>query len=260
MPTSYNRYIEPFLGGGAVFFSLRPNGSLLGDKNPDVVAAYEALKTDWRFVRRSLQYHHRMHSTKYYYQMRDSAPTDLLHQASRMIYLNRTCFNGIYRVNTNGQFNVPIGTKTEVIQETDDFQGVACALENAEIRLADFELLIDEAREGDLVFADPPYTVRHNLNGFIKYNEILFSWNDQERLARSLVRAKDRGVQIVSTNANHFSIRDLYERHGFTLLTVSRFSSISATVSNRKEFEELVILSNTNTSDNARASAESARK
>ncbi|HMH21156.1 MAG TPA: Dam family site-specific DNA-(adenine-N6)-methyltransferase [Puia sp.] len=256
LPTDYNRYIEPFLGGGAVFFHLKPNDSLIGDINPDIVAAYEALKTDWRFIKRSLQHHQRMHSTEYYYKMRECAPVDSLHQASRMIYLNRTCFNGIYRVNANGEFNVPIGSKSEVILESDDFEEVAQTLENSDIRLADFETLIDEAQENDLVFADPPYTVRHNLNGFIKYNENLFSWADQERLAQALIRAKDRGAKVVSTNANHNSIRDLYEANGFRLKTVTRFSSISAAAHSRKLFEELVILSNPNSLNDANADSE----
>lgn len=246
LPTSYRRYIEPFLGGGAVFFHLQPDHSLLGDTNPDLIAAYQALKEDWRFVKRSLQYHQREHCTKHYYKVRDQIPDNALNQATRMIYLNRTCFNGIYRVNLNGEFNVPIGTKDQVIQESDDFEGVSRTLSNSVIRNSDFETLINEATENDFIFADPPYTVRHNLNGFIKYNEKLFSWSDQERLAGALQRARERGAQIVSTNANHHSVRQLYEDLGFKLLTVSRFSSISAAAENRKLFEELVILSNTN--------------
>lgn len=244
IPTKYNRYIEPFLGGGAVFFSLMPEEALLGDINPDVVAVYEGLKTNWKFIQRSLQYHQRMHSDEYYYKVRDKKPKKLLQQASRMLYLNRTCFNGIYRVNLNGEFNVPRGSKNDVILESDDFEAVAKSLKNTIIRLSDFETLIDEATDGDLVFVDPPYTVRHNLNGFVKYNEKLFSWSDQERLASALKRAVGRGAQIVSTNANHHSIRDLYENSGFYLSTVSRFSSISASALNRKQFEELIILSN----------------
>lgn len=246
LPGSYNRYIEPFLGGGAVFFHLQPPHAILGDINADLITAYEALKTNWRFVKRSLEYHHRMHGTKHYYHVRDKNPTHLLQQASRMIYLNRTCFNGIYRVNTNGQFNVPIGTKTEVIRDTDDFEALSELLANADIRHVDFEVLIDEAGENDLIFADPPYTVRHNLNGFIKYNETLFSWEDQERLARALILAKNRGAKVVSTNANHHSVRQLYMGQGFAFKTVSRFSPISATPENRKQFEELVILSHPN--------------
>lgn len=246
LPGNYNRYIEPFLGGGAVFFYLQPNQAILGDINADLISAYQALKTNWRFVKRSLEYHHRMHCKKHYYHIRGKNPTLSLQQASRMIYLNRTCFNGIYRVNTNGQFNVPIGTKTDVIMDSDNFEILSQLLANTEILHADFETLINEAQENDLIFADPPYTVRHNMNGFIKYNENLFSWEDQERLARALAAAKNRGAKIVSTNANHYSVRQLYPQQGFTLKTVSRFSPISASPDNRKQFEELVILSNPN--------------
>ena len=243
LPTEFNRYIEPFLGGGAVFFHLRPQSSLIGDINPDILSVYLGLKNNWVFVKRSLHYHQRMHSDEYFYKVRKSLPTDILRQASRMIYLNRTCFNGIYRVNGSGEFNVPRGTKDAVILETDDFKGVSESLKNAEIHFCDFEKLVDKAERNDFVFADPPYTVRHNLNGFIKYNETLFSWQDQERLAKALIRAKDRGAKVVCTNANHSSIKQLYNRKGFRFEIVTRYSSISASSENRKQFEELVILS-----------------
>lgn len=160
-----------------------------------------------------------------------------------MIYLNRTCFNGIYRVNANGDFNVPKGSKDSVLLDTDDFEAVSMALQHASIYLCDFETLIDNAQEGDFVFADPPYTVRHNRNGFVKYNEVLFSWEDQIRLSRALLRAKKRGATIIATNANHASVRELYETRHFVLETVSRFSSISASPESRRQFEELVIIS-----------------
>jgi DNA adenine methylase len=231
------------LGGGAVFFYLKPKAALLGDINPDILSVYLGLKNNWKYVNRSLHYHQRMHSDRYYYHVRGAQPKDVLRQASRMIYLNRTCFNGVYRVNAQGIFNVPRGTKDSVILETDDFEAVSQVLKGADIYLSDFEVLIDKAGEGDLIFADPPYTVRHNLNGFIKYNEVLFSWADQERLAAALTRAKSRKVKIVATNANHKSIRDLYAAKGFRLETVSRFSSISASPENRRQFEEIVIIS-----------------
>jgi DNA adenine methylase len=162
-----------------------------------------------------------------------------------MIYLNRTCFNGIYRVNLDGKFNVPRGTKNVVLDESDNFEQISKLLSGAEIMLTDFEAMIDDAMAGDFVFADPPYTVRHNFNGFVKYNEKLFSWQDQERLSKALIRARDRGVQIIATNANHASVRELYTDQGFRLITTSRFSSISASAENRKQYEELIILSNT---------------
>jgi len=143
-----------------------------------------------------------------------------------------------------GRFNVPKGTKNAVLYDNDDFKVIAQALSNADIRVSDFELLTEEARKDDLIFADPPYTVRHNLNGFVKYNETLFSWDDQVRLADALTRARNRGAKIVSTNANHSSVRELYRARGFTLKTVSRFSPISADPESRTQFEELVILAN----------------
>lgn len=243
LPQHFGRYVEPFLGSGAVFFHLQPKIALIGDINPDILSVYLALKNDWRSVKRSLQYHQRNHSDEYYYQVRNAVPSKVVQQASRMIYLNRTCFNGIYRVNAQGQFNVPRGSKDSVILETDDFEAISQVLQGASIHLGDFEKLIDKADKDDFVFADPPYTVRHNYNGFIKYNETLFSWNDQMRLAKCLARAKNRGAKIVCTNANHESVRELYKSAGFKFEVVSRYSSIAATAQNRRQFEELVIIS-----------------
>lgn len=244
LPVTFNRYIEPFLGAGSVFFYLEPKRAILGDANPDLIATYKGIKSDWRRLQHLLRRHQHMHSDSHYYAVRESVPDDPIERAARLIYLNRTCFNGIYRVNLDGEFNVPRGSKNEVVLPEDDFETTARILRRAQIRHSDFEILIDLAEEGDLVFADPPYTVRHNINGFIKYNEKLFSWADQERLAKALARAKKRGVNVVSTNANHASVRELYEKNGFKLLDVSRFSPISASSSSRRRFDELVILTN----------------
>jgi DNA adenine methylase len=241
LPGEFNRYIEPFLGGGSVFFHLKPTKAVLSDLNPELIAAYEAIRGGWANLNKRLIFHQSKHDCEHYYSVRESSPRLLLNKAARFIYLNRTCFNGIFRVNLNGKFNVPKGTKDAVVLETDDFKSLAALLENADIRVSDFEPVIDEARAGDLIFADPPYTVRHNVNGFLKYNEQLFSWQDQIRLADALSRARARGVKIVSTNANHKSVRTLYSSRGFSLMTVSRYSSMSAMPKSRKQFEELVI-------------------
>jgi DNA adenine methylase len=139
-----------------------------------------------------------------------------------------------------GQFNVPIGTKQKVTLQTDDFCTISKLLSNTELRCDDFENIINQANYGDFIFADPPYTVKHSNNGFIKYNENLFSWNDQLRLAGCLIDAKRRGVNILSTNANHSHIRELYCKH-FNIDTISRFSVIAADSTKRKVCEELVI-------------------
>lgn len=244
LPKDFNRYFEPFLGSGAVFFYLKPAHAIISDINPAIIDTYKAIRTNWKSVMRSLQYHHRNHSLSYYYEIRDREDYDFIRKASRFIYLNRTCFNGIYRVNLDGKFNVPIGTKTNVLLDSDNFEVVSQLLKNTKLNSKDFAQNIGRAREGDFIFADPPYTVRHNLNGFVKYNEKLFSWDDQIRLSKVLNNAKERGVKIVMTNANHESIRDLYKGKGFSFKTVSRYSSIAASSSNRRQFEELIISAN----------------
>ena len=244
LPKKFDRYIEPFLGSGSVFFHFQPQHALLGDINEELIETYQGIKENWEALRQLLQLHQEKHNSDYYYQMRESTPQTSIERAARFIYLNRTCFNGIYRVNFRGKFNVPKGGRDSFLLASDDFEGVSKALANTEIRKSDFEDLINEAKSNDFVFADPPYTVTHNKNGFIKYNEKLFSWKDQRRLADALNRARDRGVKIVSTNANHDQIQELYRERNFHLTTVSRFSSISADPQKRKQFEELIITTN----------------
>ena len=241
LPTKFNRYIEPFLGSGAVFFHLSPNNAVLGDTNSDLINTYSAIQKNWRLVYRYLVTHHANHSHEHYYRVREKQLRSSFSRAAQFIYLNRTCWNGLYRVNQKGDFNVPIGSKDSVIFEDDRFDLVADKLKSATLRVSDFEDLIDEAGEGDFVFVDPPYTVQHNHNAFIKYNEKLFSWLDQVRLFHALQRARNRGASILGTNAYHQSVRDLYEGH-FDTICVSRNSQISSKASTRSRFEELVLL------------------
>lgn len=237
------RYLEPFVGGGAVFFRLRPERALLADANPDLIQAYASVRDHTQALLELLRRHERLHSKAHYYRVRTCVPADPIERSARFLYLNRTCFNGIYRVNREGIFNVPIGSKTRVLLPSDDWQQWALALRSADLRQADFESLIDEAGKGDFVFADPPYTVHHNRNGFIKYNQVLFSWEDQVRLADSVNRARKRGARILLTNANHASVRKLYGR-GFEMFVVSRYSSMSASANGRDIFDEIVVKAN----------------
>jgi len=239
-PATYKRYIEPFLGSGSVFFHLKPNEAILSDSNQELITTYKGIKNNWSGVLELLKAHHENHSHGYYYLVRSSEFTTVEEKAARMIYLNRTCWNGLYRVNLKGKFNVPKGTKTNVIYEDDQFKEISELLEKTELLSSDFEDIIDRAQEGDLLFADPPYTVQHNYNGFVKYNEKLFNWSDQERLFCSLLRAKERGVLVVSTNAFHESIQDLYKNE-FNLKTLNRSSTISSKSKTRGRYEELLI-------------------
>lgn len=242
IPDFSGKYIEPFAGGAAVFFHLSPRSALLADTNRDLINAYEALRNCWEEVLKTLIVHDRRHSDEYYYSVRASRPRTPANRAARFIYLNRTCFNGLYRVNQKGQFNVPKGTKDSVLRTTDDFARVSHILRNTELVVSDFESVIDAANSSDLVFVDPPYTVAHRFNGFVKYNEILFSWDDQLRLAACLRRASARKVKVISTNADHQSLYRLYQGD-FKVQRLARNSLISASSNNRKPITELLITS-----------------
>lgn len=239
LPIEYNRYIEPFVGSGALFFALEPENAIIGDINEQLTDTYFAIKDNWQLVLKFLKHYADSHSKDYYYSVRADYPKTIYQRAARFIYLNRTCWNGLYRVNKTGQFNVPIGTKANVLHDTDDFKTISALLQNTTIMHSDFEVIIDLAQEGDFVFADPPYTVKHNNNGFVKYNEDMFKWEDQVRLHDAIVRATKRNVKILVTNANHSSIMELY--CGFEKKVVSRASVIAANNNNRGKYEELII-------------------
>ncbi|KAG8154163.1 DNA adenine methylase [Burkholderia catarinensis] len=239
-PQTYGTYFEPFLGGGAMFFKLRPHKAVLADMNRELIETYSAIAENYQSVHRRIRKYHDMHSVEQYYSVRALAPRNRNDLAARFIYLNRTCWNGLYRVNKNGQFNVPIGTKSNVLLDTDDWPTVSAALRQAKLLVSDFEPIIDQAKRNDIVFADPPYTVKHNNNGFIKYNENIFAWQDQVRLRDALLRAKKRGAHIFCTNADHSSIREIYEEQ-FTVTSVARGSVISGKADGRGKTSELLI-------------------
>jgi DNA adenine methylase len=238
-PIQYERYIEPFLGSAAVFFHLQPKFSLLTDVNFELINAYSVIKRKRHLLAAALIRHDGLHNDEYFYKIRSASALGEVERAARFIYLNRTCWNGLYRVNKMGEFNVPRGTKNSVIIETDNFEAISKALSGATIKASDFEASIDEARKGDLLFLDPPYTVKHNNNGFIKYNDKIFSWNDQLRLQGSVMRANKRGVKVVMTNANHASVRELYA--AFRLSSLARHSILSGKREGRGKTEELLV-------------------
>jgi len=236
----FTRFIEPFLGSGAVFFSLSPEQSILCDKNKQLINTYRAIRGGWKMVEHHLKVHHDKHSKEYYYKIRAMNFITEEEKAAQFIYLNRTCWNGLYRVNLNGQFNVPIGTKSNVVLSTDNFEKISSLLANAILIDGDFKQAIDLSTSGDFVFVDPPYTVKHNHNGFVKYNECLFSWDDQIRLRDSVKSAAQRGAHVLVTNAHHDCIKELYAGIG-EFISLSRASVISGSANARGKYEEMVI-------------------
>jgi len=239
-PSEYTRLVEPFAGGAAVFFNLAPQLAWLNDLNSNLIDTYAAIADDWRGVLEELEVHQRKHCAQYYYEVRSSSPRLEKNKAAKFIYLNRTCFNGLYRVNLKGEFNVPIGTKSQVLLPGDNFEAASALLKKTKLTNSDFERVIDETVTSDFLFVDPPYTVRHNFNGFIKYNEKLFSWADQVRLRDSLFRASARGVTVVVSNADHQSIRELYSE-STVMKVATRKSVMAASASYRKTTTELLI-------------------
>ena len=241
LPPKVTRLVEPFLGSGAVFFHLEPSKAVLSDSNNQLIETYVILRSQPEQVHEALRSHQAKHSPAHYYRMRASAPETDVERAARFMYLNRTCFNALYRVNRRGEFNVPKGSKDTVLLPGDDFSAWAKALECADLVAQDFANTIAQAEEGDLLYVDPPYTVKHNNNNFVKYNEHIFSWADQERLAVCLSDATQRGVRVLLSNANHVSVADLYSSSEWTQLVLDRHSVLASSASSRKPTTELVI-------------------
>jgi len=184
LPESFRTYYEPFMGSGALFFLLQPRNAHLSDTCDELVATYQAVKANPAAVLRYLR--PMRPSEELFYQIRANRSRAPYKGAAEFIHLNKTCWNGLYRVNSHGQFNVPYGLpKTATIVEEDVIAACAECLYSESVALAchDFEVALQSVESGDLVFLDPPYVTRHNNNGFIDYNERLFSWSDQLRLA-----------------------------------------------------------------------------
>jgi DNA adenine methylase len=201
---------------------------------------YAALKADYRSVWRHMLDHARNHSDEYYYEVRSKVLRSEASQAAQFLYLNRTCWNGLYRENLQGRFNVPRGTKNTVIFDDDDFAGISEALARTKIMTGDFEKLLSTLEENDFAFIDPPYTVKHNGNGFVKYNESIFSWSDQIRLA-DVVRSKaNSGASMLVTNAYHPTVVDLYADFA-EVVPVERASVLSGDKTYRGKTQEALI-------------------
>ncbi|MGC6331393.1 DNA adenine methylase [Rhizorhabdus sp. FW153] len=232
VPREYVRYVEPFLGGGAMFFHLKPATAILSDINAELIELYAVVRDQPEALRRLMAAHQQQHSTDYYYSTRAAVPCSQIERAARTLYLNRTCWNGLYRVNLRGEFNVPIGTKTTVLFADETFEVASEALRGANLMCCDFETTIETTGVGDFIFIDPPYTVQHNLNGFLKYNERIFSWADQIRLRDCVAAAITRGAAVAVTNADHESVRALYS--GICEYRQLRRSSVLAGDANRR--------------------------
>ena len=236
-----NRYYEPFLGGGAVFFSLLPQKGTLSDINDDLMNVYIQVREHPDVILDALK---KIPITKEkYYSIRADEPTELIEKAIRFLYLNRTAFGGIYRLNLNGKFNVPFGggkRTPEPLWSRDLVKLASKALQRMDLVTSDFEEIIDQAGKRDVVYCDPTYTATHNSNGFIRYKERNLSWDDQERLAAASLRACKRGAYVLVSNASCPSLHDLY--NPFQPKILARKSLVSPKSEARREINEYLFI------------------
>lgn len=231
------RYHEPFLGGGSIFFGLTATAEVhLSDLNSDLIEVYQTVKERPREVASRLSSY--QNTADDYYIARAAKPLDQTDRAARFIYLNHTSYNGIFRVNLKGEYNVPFGNRKSIsMPDEESLVRVAHHLSNASLAASDFGSALTHVQAGDLVFLDPPYTVAHNNNGFVKYNQQLFSFDDQERLAHEIERISGLGAKYILTNAAHSSIEKLFSPLG-ERVTVSRRNVIGGKKASRGRADE----------------------
>lgn len=239
-PEEFSVYCEPFLGAGALFFALGPPRAHLSDVNPELIKAYGGVSADVEGVISRLD--RVPYDIETFKKMRVSRPRLDATAAVRFIYLNRTAFNGIYRVNRNGDFNVPFGKyKNPTICQPDRLRPAARALQSATLRSHDFETAVQNADASWFVYFDPPYITGHLNNGFVKWNARIFNWDDQARLAQIATELQARGTRVLISNADHPAVSDLYE--SFHHLRIRRHSLVGGKAASRKDVSELLISS-----------------
>lgn len=239
-PHLKRNYVEPFFGGGAVFFRLQPKRAILSDINPELVRCLRLVKDNVDHVVDRIQVW--SNSKSCYYRVRKRRPHSGYGAAARLIYLTRTCWGGLYRVNQRGEFNVPFGNSGRSICDFENLKACARVLHHADIYCSDFEQVVELASAGDVVYADPPYTTLGQNNGFVRYNERLFAWRDQQRLASACKCAAHRGAFVVVSSLWHESILGLYA--GWWAARITRYSRVSAVRDGRRQVSEALLFSN----------------
>ena len=237
------RHVEPFVGGGALFFSRRPGRALLTDINPTLVATYAAIRDDVDAVIAALRGLAGRHSKERYYQVRErynqGRRVSVSRRAATFIYLNKTCFNGLHRVNRKGEFNVPVGAyKNPRILNEEGLRAASEALQHTRLECAPFDALLENAKPGDFVYFDPPYEPVSQTASFTSYAQDGFSRDDQTRL-REVYKALDRrGCKLMLSNSDVPFIRDLYK--AFNITTVAAPRAINCDAKKRGKVSEIV--------------------
>ncbi len=245
LPTGieHMRHVEPFVGGGALFFSRRPRRALLSDINPALVATYVAIRDDVEGVIGGLRQLTKHHSKARYYEVRERynrGRQGAANRAATFIYLNKTCFNGLHRVNRKGEFNVPVGSyQNPRILNEDALRAASEALRGAHLRCAPFDALLEHAKPGDFVYFDPPYEPVSRTASFTSYASDGFTQDDQGRLRDVFAELDRRGCKLMLSNSDVPFIRELYRRYAVDTVAAPR--AINCNGKKRGKVSEVVV-------------------
>ena len=242
----FGRYHEPFVGGGALFFALYRNKMLdrkkayLSDNNLHLIEAYQGVKDHVEDVIELLKEHKANHERDYFYQIRATIPPTLPERAARIIYLNKTCFNGLYRENSKGQFNAPMGSyKNPGICDEENLRAVAEALKSVRIKQQHFENVMEDALRGDFVYFDPPYQPVSKTASFTGYHKGSFGEDSQRLLAMVFEDLRQKDVKALLSNSKTPLVEQLYK--GFTIETVFATRLVNSRADRRGEVSEVLV-------------------
>ncbi|MBZ8182656.1 DNA adenine methylase [Oscillatoria salina] len=241
----FNNYFEPFLGGGALFFYLQPKKAFLSDINEELINVYCCVRDRPEELLTHLKTHQAQHDRHYYYQIRATSPQTNIARAARFIYLNKTCFNGLYRENSQGKFNVPIGRyKNPKIYQPELLFAASKALQNQQIKHCSFENILTHAQtSNDFVYFDPPYYPLSSTSSFTNYSRHSFAQAEQIKLQQICQQLTQRGVKVMLSNSDCDFIRQLYSNSQFKLIEISAGRAINSKAQRRGKITELLIIS-----------------
>lgn len=239
-PAKFNKYIEPFIGGGALYFNINHPKSIISDLNEELVITYKQVKENVFEVISVLDSY--INTEEFYYKIRSVSPSSLSdsERAARLIYLNKTCFNGLFRVNKKGDFNVPYGKRTGPFLNKQNLIGASEYMQDTEIYHLDYkETLKKYAKKGDFVFLDPPYQPVGKFSDFKRYTKEFFYENDQIELANIFKDLTNKGCYVMLTNSDHPFILDLYKE--FHIETIETKRLISSNPNTRTGIDIIVL-------------------
>ncbi|GDY16264.1 restriction endonuclease subunit M [Nitrosopumilaceae archaeon] len=251
LPESFGTYYEPFLGGGALLFHILTdkNGQKcsISDLNSDLVLAYTTIRDRIDALITSLKNHEKNYqkdSESYYYSIRESNPRSEIEKTSRLIFLNRTCFNGLYRVNSKGKFNVPLGkySNPNIVNE-ENIRAVSHILQSSRtaIKCRDFEAVLRDAKKGDLIYFDPPYQPVSTTSNFTSYTTKDFTYDDLTRLAELCLKLDSRGCNVLLSNSDSQEVADIFAKNPWKITRISANRSINSNSKKRTGHFELLI-------------------